>query len=121
MYRRQSKRFKFGRSAGICKLYIGFHSFDFTDTASRPSFSPLFRFEMAKGLVPTGKRSMRTGFRALRLLQLFWPDPKPRLAFQEQLEKLGAPAEEGLDIVYQDQGLSMSIQEPLALYPPHDS
>jgi hypothetical protein len=45
----------------------------------------------------------------LRLLQLFWPDPAPRLAFQEQAEKWGVPADEGLDILYQ--GLSMSIQE----------
>jgi hypothetical protein len=45
----------------------------------------------------------------LRLLQLFWPDPAPRLAFQEQAEQWGAPAEEGLDILFQ--GLSMSIQE----------
>jgi hypothetical protein len=45
----------------------------------------------------------------LRLLQLFWPDPAPRLAFQEQAEQWGAPAEEGLNILFQ--GLSMSIQE----------
>jgi hypothetical protein len=45
----------------------------------------------------------------LRLLQLFWPNPAPRLAFQEQAEQWGAPAEEGLNILFQ--GLSMSIQE----------
>ena len=45
----------------------------------------------------------------LRLLQLFWPDPEPRLAFQGQAEKWGVPVDEGLDILYQ--GLSMSIQE----------
>jgi Flp pilus assembly CpaF family ATPase len=33
-------------------------------TAGRPSFSPLFRFDPAKGLVPTGNRPMRPGFRA---------------------------------------------------------
>ncbi len=33
-------------------------------TAGRPSFSPLFRFEPGKGLVPTGNRPMRPGFRA---------------------------------------------------------
>jgi Flp pilus assembly CpaF family ATPase len=32
-------------------------------TAGRPSFSPLFRFDPAKGLVPTGNRPMRPGFR----------------------------------------------------------
>jgi len=52
--------------------------------------------------------SMQPGW-TLRLLQLFWPDPKPRLAFQEQTEKWGMPSVEGLDILFQ--GLSMSIQE----------
>jgi Flp pilus assembly CpaF family ATPase len=33
-------------------------------TAGRPSFSPLFRFDPTKGLVPTGNRPMRPGFRA---------------------------------------------------------
>jgi len=32
--------------------------------AGRPSFSPLFKFDPAKGLVPTGNRPMRPGFRA---------------------------------------------------------
>jgi hypothetical protein len=52
--------------------------------------------------------SMQPGW-TLRLLQLFWPDPAPRLAFQGQAQKWGAPSDEGLDILYQ--GLSMSIQE----------
>jgi hypothetical protein len=52
--------------------------------------------------------SMQPGW-TLRLLQLFWPDPAPRLAFQRQAEKWGVPSEEGLDILFQ--GLSMSIQE----------
>ena len=33
-------------------------------TAARPSFSPLFRFEQGKGLIPTGNRPMRPGLRA---------------------------------------------------------
>ena len=33
-------------------------------TAGWPSFSPLFRFEQGKGLLPTGNRPMRPGFRA---------------------------------------------------------
>jgi hypothetical protein len=33
-------------------------------TAGRPSFSPLFRYEPGKGLLPTGNRPMRPGFRA---------------------------------------------------------
>ena len=52
--------------------------------------------------------SMQPGW-ILRLLQLFWPDPVPRLSFQEQIEKLVVPSAEGLDIQFQ--GLSMSIQE----------
>jgi hypothetical protein len=52
--------------------------------------------------------SMQPGW-TLRLLQLFWPDPAPRLAFQGQAEKWGAPTDEGLDILFQ--GLFMSIQE----------
>jgi len=52
--------------------------------------------------------SMQPGW-TLRLLQLFWPDPVPRLTFQERIEKWGVPSDEGLDILFQ--GLSMSIQE----------
>ncbi|MBI5295079.1 MAG: type II/IV secretion system ATPase subunit [Chloroflexi bacterium] len=36
-------------------------------TAARPSFSPLFRFEVGRGLLPTGNRPMRAGFRATDL------------------------------------------------------
>ncbi len=36
-------------------------------TAARPSFSPLFRFEAGRGLLPTGNRPMRAGFRAADL------------------------------------------------------
>jgi Flp pilus assembly CpaF family ATPase len=36
-------------------------------TAGRPSFSPLFRFEPGRGLLPTGNRPMRPGFRAVDL------------------------------------------------------
>ena len=36
-------------------------------TAARPSFSPLFKFEQGKGLLPTGNRPMRPGFRATDL------------------------------------------------------
>jgi hypothetical protein len=52
--------------------------------------------------------SMQPGW-TLRLLQLFWPDPVPRLTFQERIEIWGVPSDEGLDILFQ--GLSMSIQE----------
>jgi Flp pilus assembly CpaF family ATPase len=37
-------------------------------SAGRPSFSPLFRFDLEKGvLMPTGNRPLRTGFRAADL------------------------------------------------------
>jgi len=52
--------------------------------------------------------SMQPGW-TLRLLQLFWPDPVPRLAFQEQVDNWGTPSDEGLDILFQ--GLSMSVEE----------
>jgi hypothetical protein len=52
--------------------------------------------------------SMQPGW-TLRLLQLFWPDPEPRLAFQEQAQKWKAPSVEGLDILHQ--GLLLEIQE----------
>ena len=52
--------------------------------------------------------SMQPGW-TLRLLQLFWPDPEPRLAFQRQAQTWQSPANEGLDILLQ--GLSLAVQE----------
>ena len=52
--------------------------------------------------------SMQPGW-TLRLLQLFWPDPGPRLAFQAQVQKWNSPANEGLDIL--NQGLQLAVQE----------
>lgn len=45
----------------------------------------------------------------LRLLQLFWPDPEPRLEFQRQVQGWKPPDTEGLEIL--QQGLSLAIQE----------
>jgi hypothetical protein len=45
----------------------------------------------------------------LRLLQLFWPDPEPRLEFQRQVQRWNVPNTEGLDILRQ--GLSLAVQE----------
>ena len=52
--------------------------------------------------------SMQPGW-TLRLLQLFWPDPEPRLAFQRQVQAWQSPANEGLDILLQ--GLTLAVQE----------
>jgi hypothetical protein len=45
----------------------------------------------------------------LRLLQLFWPDPEPRLAFQQQVLSWKSPEVDGLDILHQ--GLLLAVQE----------
>ena len=45
----------------------------------------------------------------LRVLQLFWPDPEPRLEFQKQVQRWKPPSTEGLDILHQ--GLSLAVQE----------
>jgi hypothetical protein len=52
--------------------------------------------------------SLQPGW-TLRLLQLFWPDPEPRLEFQKQVQRWGSPKSEGLDILHH--GLLLSIQE----------
>ena len=52
--------------------------------------------------------SMQPGW-TLRLLQLFWPDPEPRLEFQKQASQWKRPDVEGLDILHQ--GLTLAVQE----------
>jgi hypothetical protein len=52
--------------------------------------------------------SMQPGW-TLRLLQLFWPDPEPRLEFQKQVQGWKAPDIEGLNILHQ--GVLLAIQE----------
>jgi hypothetical protein len=52
--------------------------------------------------------SMQPGW-TLRLLQLFWPDPEPRLEFQKQVSQWNRPEAEGLDILHQ--GLALTVQE----------
>lgn len=52
--------------------------------------------------------SMQPGW-TLRLLQLFWPDPEPRLGFQKQVQGWNTPVTEGLDILHQ--GLYLAVQE----------
>ena len=45
----------------------------------------------------------------VRLLQLFWPDPQPRLEFQQQVLNWKPPTTEGLDIMHQ--GLLLALKE----------
>ena len=52
--------------------------------------------------------SMQPGW-TLRLLQLFWPDPEPRLAFQAQVQVWRSSETEGLDILRR--GLLLAVQE----------
>lgn len=52
--------------------------------------------------------SMQPGW-TLRLLQTFWPDPEPRLAFQRQAQGWPVPASEGLDILHQ--GLLFAVEQ----------
>ena len=52
--------------------------------------------------------SMQPGW-TLRILQLFWPDPEPRLEFQHQVQNWESPKTEGFDILHQ--GLLMAVQE----------
>ncbi|HEX2997509.1 MAG TPA: hypothetical protein VHP14_21990 [Anaerolineales bacterium] len=52
--------------------------------------------------------SMQPGW-ILRLLQLFWPDPEPRLAFRGHVKDYEQGDEEGLDILHQ--GLLLATEE----------
>jgi hypothetical protein len=52
--------------------------------------------------------SMQPGW-TLRLIQLFWPDPEPRQAFQDQVQQWKTPRIEGLDILHQ--GLWLAVQQ----------
>jgi hypothetical protein len=45
----------------------------------------------------------------LRLLQTFWPDPKPRETFHQQVQKWQDGKSEGLSILHQ--GLQLSIRQ----------
>lgn len=45
----------------------------------------------------------------LRLMQVFWPDPEPRIAFQGKVKSWKIPNVEGLEIL--QQGLILATQE----------
>jgi hypothetical protein len=57
--------------------------------------------------------SMQPGW-TLRLLQLFWPDAEPRLAFQRQVLGWAVPDGEGLAIL--SEGLLLAVQEQALPY-----
>lgn len=67
----------------------------------RPDVRPLEAYQAVLS-------SMQPGW-TLRLLQLFWPDPQPRLEFQNQIKKWTSHDTEGLDILHQ--GLLLAVQE----------
>ena len=52
--------------------------------------------------------SMQPGW-TLRLLQLFWPDPEPRLAYHRQVQSWKVARTDGLDIL--QEGLLLAVQE----------
>ncbi len=45
----------------------------------------------------------------LRVMQVFWPDPEPRVEFQDRVKKWDKPNADGLDILHQ--GLILATQE----------
>jgi hypothetical protein len=45
----------------------------------------------------------------LRLMQVFWPDPEPRVEFQTNVKSWKQPTDDGLDILHQ--GLILATQE----------
>ena len=47
----------------------------------------------------------------VRLLQIFWPDPRPRLAFQEQVASWGGEGARGEGQELLSQGLLIHLQE----------
>jgi hypothetical protein len=52
--------------------------------------------------------SMQPGW-ILRLIQLFWPNPEPRMAFQQQAQSWKKSEVEGLDLLHE--GLLLAIQQ----------
>src|SRR5581483_12392761 len=96
-----------------CFTQVGHHSALIGEDDTRRLFAELYADPDRPEVRPQEAyqamlSSMQPGW-TLRLLQLFWPDPEPRLAFQKQIQEWGAPAIEGLDILHQ--GLLLSIQE----------
>jgi len=102
---------RFVLSKGFTK--VGLHSAMIGEDDTRRLFAELYadpdRPEVRPGEAYKAMlSSMQPGW-TVRLLQLFWPDPEPRLVFQREILKWKLPGTEGMDILYQ--GLSLAIQE----------
>ena len=92
---------------------VGSHAALIGEDDTRRLFAELFadpdRPEVRPGEAYTAiLSSMQPGW-TLRLLQMFWPDPEPRLEFQKQVGKWTAHNTEGLDILHQ--GLLLAVQK----------
>lgn len=98
-------------SKGMCQ--VGAHSALIGDDDTRRLFAELYADPDRPEVRPQEAyqailSSIQPGW-TLRLLQLFWPDPEPRLEFQRQVQKWSAPNTEGMDILHQ--GLLLAVQE----------
>jgi hypothetical protein len=92
---------------------IGSHDYLIGADGTKRLFAELFADPDRPDVRPTEAyqailTSMQPGW-TLRLLQTFWPDPEPRLAFQRQAQVWGNPASDGLDILHQ--GLLLSTEQ----------
>ena len=98
-------------SKGMCQ--VGTHTALIGDDDTRRLFAELYADPDRPEVRPQEAyqailSSMQPGW-SLRILQLFWPDPDPRLEFQQQLQNWDSPTSEGLDILYQ--GLLLAVQQ----------
>ena len=98
-------------SKGMCQ--VGAHSALIGDDDTRRLFAELYADPDRPEVRPQEAyqailSSIQPGW-TLRLLQLFWPDPEPRLEFQKQVSQWRLPSTEGMDILHQ--GLMLAIQE----------
>ena len=98
-------------SKGMCQ--VGTHTALIGDDDTRRLFAELYADPDRPEVRPQEAyqailSSMQPGW-SLRILQLFWPDPDPRLEFQQQLQNWDSPTSEGLDIL--DQGLLLAVQQ----------
>ena len=92
---------------------VGNHAALVGDDDTKRLFAELFADPDRPEVRPQGAyqamlSSIQPGW-TLRLLQVFWPDPEPRLAFQMHAKQWSKPTVDGLDILHQ--GLILATQE----------